>query len=157
MRGLIIGELELEYKNSSKEDPESVRSHFDKGLDYQYIYHSPNHKEQIKFKITRRDLLDNTEDPLKPAFKKRVFLGISKILFLIFLNELKAFTIQEPTASSREMKRLEKERDGKIEKIRLVKKWGTLGLAFGLGFLTIYIKQEIPVIQKYKKTGPGCS
>ena len=57
VRGLIIGELELEYKNSSKEDPESVRSHFDKGLDYQYIYHSPNHKEQIKFKITRRDLL----------------------------------------------------------------------------------------------------
>ena len=56
------------------------------------------------------------------------------------MNELKAFTIQKPTASSREMKRLEKRR-WKIEKIRLVK-WGTLGLAFGLGFLTNHTLNE---------------
>jgi hypothetical protein len=60
LRGIVIGGLEHNYKTSSPSDPQSVRNHFDNGINYRYVYHGPKFKWRVEIEVTKEMLLDDT-------------------------------------------------------------------------------------------------
>ena len=56
--GTLLGELEYHYKNPSPLDPQSVRSHYDNGINYRYVYHGPKFKWRVEIEITKEVLLE---------------------------------------------------------------------------------------------------
>ena len=56
--GTLLGELEYLYKNSSPLDPQSVRSHYDNGINYRYVYYGPKFKWRVEIEVTKEVLLE---------------------------------------------------------------------------------------------------